>query len=290
MIKKLLKKLAKIIPDKLYLKISFKMKTGYKLNLKEPKTFNEKLQWLKLYGRNHLYTKLADKYEVREYIKDKIGEEYLIPLLGVYNTFDEINFDELPNEFVIKCNHDCASVVICKDKKNFDYDAAKGKIEKALKRNYYYGGREWVYKNIKPRIIIEKCMEDASGQDLKDYKFFCFNGVAKMFKIDFNRFKNHQANYYDVKTKKILPFGEFEYPPDYNKKIAIPKNIDKMIKLANQLSKDIPFARVDFYNINEKIYFGEITFYPAAGFGKFTSKEWDYKLGEMLELPDKKNK
>ena len=203
--------------------------------------------------------------------------------------FNEIDFNKLPDQFVIKCNHDCASVIICKNKKTFDYESAKIKIERSLKTNYYYGGREWVYKDIKPKIIIEKYMEDNKKGELSDYKFFCFNGKVQFFKIDFDRFENHGANYYDL-DKNILKFGEKAYPPNYNKKIIMPKNIDKMVELAEKLAKNILFVRIDFYNIKGKIYFGEITFYPFGGFGKFIPEEWDYKIGEMLKLPQKKNK
>ena len=286
-IKGIIKKSLRIIPDKLYLKFYYRIKMGTKLNLKNPKSFNEKLQWLKLYDRNPLYTKLADKYEVREYIKNTIGEEYLIPLLGVYDAFDEIDLKKLPNKFVMKCNHDSASVIICKNKLNFNYTDAKKQITRSLKSNYFWGGREWVYKNIKPRIVIEKYMKNKDDSDLSDYKFFCFNGKVKFFKIDFDRFNNHGANYYDL-NKKIMRFGEKVCPPNYNKKIEMPESLNKMIELAEKISKGMIFTRVDFYNINEKIYFGEITFYPAGGFGKFIPEEWDYKIGDMLKIPNEK--
>lgn len=277
------------LPDKLFIKLQFYNKMGYKLDLKNPKTFNEKLQWLKLYDRNPIYTTMVDKYEAKKYVGDIIGDEYIIPTIGIYNSFDEINFDELPKKFVMKCTHDSGGIVICKDKANFDIEAAREKINKSLKTNYYWVWREWQYKNVKPRIIIEKYMEDKETKELRDYKFFCFNGEVKVFKIDFDRFINHKANYFD-KNKKLLRFGENICPPDFNRKLEMPYNIDKMIELAEQLSKDKPFIRIDFYEMNKKIYFGELTFCPAAGIGSFEPEEWDYKLGQFIKLPEKNKK
>ncbi len=273
----------RMLPDKEYVKIMYKHKLGKELNLKAPETFNEKLQWLKLYDRKPIYKKMVDKYEVREYIKEKIGEEYLISLIGVYNRFDDIDFKNLPSQFVMKATHDSGSVIICKNKDNFDIDKAREKMNKALKRNYYYHAREWPYKNLKPRIIIEQYMVDESGVELKDYKFFCFNGKVKCLKIDFDRFIKHQANYYNEKFE-LLKFGETVCPPDFNKELKKPKNFDKMIELAERLSKNITFLRVDFYEIDNKIYFGELTFFPASGFGKFEPEEYDKVLGDWLQI------
>ena len=189
----------------------------------------------------------------------------------------------------MKCTHDSGGIVICKDKANFDIEAAREKINKSLKTNYYWVWREWQYKNVKPRIIIEKYMEDKETKELRDYKFFCFNGEVKVFKIDFDRFINHKANYFD-KNKKLLRFGENICPPDFNRKLEMPYNIDKMLELAEQLSKDKPFIRIDFYEMNKKIYFGELTFCPAAGIGSFEPEEWDYKLGQFIKLPEKNKK
>lgn len=270
-----------IIPDKLYLKIIYRKRLQKTLNLKNPKTFNEKLQWLKLYDRNPLYTKLVDKYEVKDYVANIIGKEHVIPTIGVYDSFDDINFKKLPKQFVIKCTHDSGGLVIVKDKNKLDIEKAKKKINKSLKKNYYYCGREWPYKNVQPRIIIEEYMEDKKTKELRDYKFFCFNGKMKFFKIDFNRLTYHQANYYN-KNGILLKFGEKVCPPDYEKKLEMPINLKKMIKLAETLSKNIPFLRVDFYEINGDIYFGELTFFPASGFGKFVPEDWDEKLGDYI--------
>lgn len=273
-----------ITPDSWFLFFRFKDHLGYYPNLIHPKTFNEKLQWLKLNNRQPVYSQMVDKFEVREYISNKLGEEFLIPLVGgPWSSFDEIDFDSLPDSFVLKCTHDSASVVICEDKKNFDKSAAKKKIEKSLKLNYYINGREWPYKAVEPRVIAEKLMKDETSKDLKDYKFFCFDGKVQYFKIDFDRFTNHRANYYDCE-RNIQPFGEVVCPNDLSRNLEIPDNLREMINLAEKLSVDIPFVRVDFYSINNKIYFGELTFFPAGGFGKFYPEEWDLKLGTLITL------
>lgn len=269
--------------DKTYLKIRYYATFKNFLNLQNPQTFNEKLQWLKLNDRKDIYTKMVDKYEAKSYVSKIIGNKYIIPTLGIYNNFDEIDFNKLPNQFVIKCTHDSGGLVIVTDKSKLDIKNVKKRINKSLKRNYYYPGREWPYKNVKPRIIIEKYMKDNLTNDLRDYKFFCFDGKCKFFKIDFNRIINHQANYYDM-NGSILPFGEEICPPDFSKKLELPVNLKKMINLAEKLSQNITFLRVDFYEINGNIYFGELTFYPASGFGKFQPEEWNLKLGNLIDL------
>ena len=274
------------IPDDLYIQKQYKLNLGKKLDLKNPQTFNEKLQWLKLYDRKPEYTTMVDKYAVKKYVAEIIGEEYVIPTLGVWDNFDEIDFKELPNQFVLKCTHDSGGLVICQDKTKLNIQLAKKKLECSLKRNYYWCGREWPYKNVKPRIIAEKYLFDNHINDLYDYKFFCFSGEVKCFKVDFERFVEHHANYYDKKGN-ILKFGEAELPPIYDKKLKMSKNIDKMVELAEKLSAQQSFLRVDFYDSNGKIYFGELTFYPASGYGKFTSEDWDLKLGEWIKLPYK---
>lgn len=283
MIKKFIKNK---IPDKIYLKYKYKKIFKKELNLNNPVTFNEKLQWLKLNDRKDIYTTMVDKYEAKKYVANIIGDEYIIPTIGIYNSFDEIDFSELPNQFVMKCTHDSGGLVICKDKNNLDINKARKKINKSLKNNYYYDGREWPYKNVKPRIIIEKYMEDRKTRELRDYKLFCFDGKVKFFKIDFDRQKYHRANYYDT-NGILLRFGEEICPPDFEKTLDMPINLNKMISFSQKLSFEIPFIRVDFYEVNGKIYFGELTFYPASGFGKFTPEEWDKKLGDMIKLPKK---
>lgn len=276
--------LYRLLSDEKYLKLKYKALLGSDLNLKNPQTFNEKLQWLKLHDRKPEYIRMVDKYEAKKYVAEKIGEEYIIPTLGVWDKFDDINFDLLPDRFVLKCTHDSGGLVVVRDKSHFDIKAARKKINKSLKRNYYWSGREWPYKNVKPRIIAEKYMEDDRLRELRDYKFFCFGGMAKCFKVDFDRFVEHHANYYD-KDKNLLNLGEKICPPIINKTIELPKTLDAMKDFSEKLSKEIPFLRCDFYDVNGEVYFGEMTFYPAGGFGAFTSKEWDEKLGSWINLP-----
>lgn len=268
--------------DQSFLKMIYRIRIGKKLNLTNPETFNAKLQWLKLYNRKEHYTKMVDKYDAKNYVGNIIGNEYIIPTYSIYNTFDEINFDSLPEKFVIKCTHDSGGLVICKDKSNFNITKAKNKINNSLKRNYYYSNREWVYKNIKPRIIIEKYMEDKNNDDLADYKVMCFNGEPKMTFTCTDRFTNGlKVTFFDLKWNK-LPF-ERHYPYDL-KNIKKPVNYNKMIELSKKLAKDIPFVRVDWYEINGKLYFGELTFFPGSGFEEFTPEIWDYKIGNYLDI------
>lgn len=263
----------------------FQERLGYPLNLENPKTFNEKMQWLKLYGDYSDKGKYVDKVEVKKIVSNILGKEYIIPTLAVYDNVSEINLDELPDKFVLKCTHDSASVVICNNKATFDFKAAKKKLKHYMKINYYYMGFEPVYKNIKPRIIAEKYIA-IDGEDLHDYKFFCFNGRVKCFKIDFDRFTEHRANYYD-NNGKLLPFGEVCCPPNFERNIDISPSLKKMISLVEKISSDKPFARVDLYDVHGKILFGEITFFPSSGFGSYTPDEWDNTLGSWLSLPEK---
>ena len=276
----------KWIPDEKYITIKYKLEMNQKLNLKEPKTFNEKLQWLKLYDRNPEYTKMVDKYEAKKYVANIIGKKYIIPTLGVWDKFEDIEFDKLPKQFVLKPTHTSGNVFICKDKEKINYKQLRKMINKWLKRDYYLVHREWPYKNIKPKIIAEQYMVDDSGMKLKDYKFFCFNGIAQTILVCSNRngsFKN--TNFYDI-SWNLQPFTR-EKHKNSNEQIKKPKNLDEMITVAEKLSKDIPFVRVDLYEINGKVYFGELTFYPSSGFEGFEPEEWDKKLGDMLELPTK---
>lgn len=272
----------KWMSDETYLKIAYSCKFDKKLNLQNPTTFNEKLQWLKLNDRNHKYTMFVDKYEVRRFIEKKIGKKYLIPLLGVWKDVEEINFDELPNQFVLKCTHDSGSLVICNDKSKLDLTKVKKKLNKFLKRNYYWGGREWGYRNINPRIIAEKYMVDESGTELKDYKFFCFNGTPKIIQVDFDRFKSHKRNLYNTNWEYIP--AALQYPTEPQKRISKPQNLDEMLRLAELLSENIPFLRVDFYSINDRVFFGELTFFPGSGHEKFYPEKYDDILGDWLQL------
>lgn len=274
------------MPDALYLKIVFPMFTGYKLDLKNPQTFNEKLQWLKLYDRNPAYIQMVDKYAVREYIANKIGDEYLIPLLGVWDRFEDIDFFRLPDQFVLKPTHDSGSVIICKDKAKLDIPAARKKISRSLRRNYYYVGREWPYKNVEPRIIAEKYIVDESGYELKDYKFFCFDGVSRaMFVASDRQVRGEEVkfDFYDMNFEH-LPFTQGH--PNSNRQIRPPVSFEKMKKLAGILSKGISQVRVDFYDINGQIYFGELTFSHFGGCVPFVPKEWDVIFGDWINIPD----
>lgn len=272
------------MPDSMYLKIIYRIRTGKKLNLRNPITFNEKLQWLKIHAKDTIKSIYVDKYDVREYIANQIGAEYLIPVVGgPWFNADDIDFDKLPDRFVLKCTHDSGGVIICKDKSKMDNAEVRSTLKERLRKNFYYRCREWPYKNIKPRIYAETYMEDSSNE-LRDYKFFCFNGKVKCMKVDFNRFVRHQANYYDTEMN-LLPFGEAAFPPDPSKIIEKPFGFEKMILLAEQLAQGFPFIRVDFYNVNGKIYFGELTFFPASGLGNFIPDEADTILGSWLEIP-----
>lgn len=275
----------KKLPDRLYLKMLYEVRLGEKLDLGNPVTFNEKMQWLKLYDRNPAYTKMADKYEVRSIVERELGEEYLIPLLGVWNGVEEIPWEKLPEQFVLKCTHDSASVCICRDKRTFDRGAACGKLAQSMGRNYYYAAREWPYKNIKPRIIAEKYMADESGTELKDYKIYTFGGEPYLIQVDFDRFVRHRRNLYTTEWEYIDE--EIEYPKDPSVQIGKPEKLEEMLDCARKLARNTASLRVDFYSIHDKIYFGEITFYQEAGFARFSSREYAKKLGEMIVLPEK---
>ena len=273
------------IPDKYYIPIFYIIRTGKRLNLKSPVTYNEKLQWLKLYDRNPLYAKLADKYEVRRYVADVIGEKYIIPLLGVWDSFQDINFDMLPKQFVLKCTHDSGSFVICKDKSIFDIVEAGKFLSRRLKRNYYLKGREWVYKSEKPHIIAEKYMEDIPEKELMDYKIFCFDGEPKLIQVNFDCYSQYKRNFYTPEWEYI-PVS-IVYPTYPEIKIDKPKHLDEMLDLAKKLSTKIPHVRVDLYQIRDRIYFGEMSFYSESGCGKISPESFGVKMGSWLKLPEK---
>lgn len=271
------------IEDKKFLEEQFRFKMKYRLNLEHPKTFNEKLQWLKLYDRKDIYTKMVDKYEVKKYVASIIGEEYIIPTLGVYNKFEDINFSQLPNQFVIKCTHDSGGIVICKNKETFNFKQAKKKLEKNLKQNFYYKAREWPYKNVKPRIIVEKYIEDVNNKDLKDYKLMCFNGKVKcsFVCLERNSKSGLKIDFYDENWNKMNFSRHYKNSNQETKK---PNNYEKMVEFSERLSKGTKFLRVDFYEIKDQLYFGELTFYPGAGYEEFTPFEYDEILGNWIDL------
>ena len=280
-----------LLSDKQYLKAQFLYTFGYPLDLESPKTFCEKLQWLKLYDRNPKYTTMVDKYEVKKYVAEIIGEEYIIPTLAVWDKPQDIDWNTLPNQFVLKTTHGGGGngVIICKDKELLDKRAIIKQLESSLDKDLYKEFREWPYKDVPKRIIAEKFMapeKSPAPNDLPDYKFFCFNGKVRFFKVDFGRFVEHHANYYSPEGE-LLEFGEQGLEPDPNYPIELPNNLRDMISLAEKLSADEPFLRVDFYNVNGKIFFGELTFYPASGFGSFTPNIWNLRIGDMILLKTK---
>lgn len=226
--------------DELYLKMRYYAHFGRKLNLKDPKTFNEKMQWLKLYDRRSEYVKMVDKYEAKDYVAQKIGEEYVIPLLGVWDRFEDIDFTLLPNQFVLKCTHDSGSVIICRNKQEFDFIQAGKKLKQSLATNFFYYGREWPYKEVKPRIIAEQYMVDESGTELKDYKILNFNGVPRLIDVDYNRFAGHMRNLYTTKWEYMD--ASIEYPNNPEHQIKRPEKLEQMLELAAKLSEGIPFC------------------------------------------------
>lgn len=273
--------------DKLYLKMYFWCNLGYKLNLKNPRTFNEKLTWLKIYDRHKEYSRMVDKKEAKDYVASIIGEEYIIPTLAIYDKAEDIDFDRLPDQFVLKCTHDSGGVVVCKDKSKLDKAAAIEKLRQGLKANFVSVNREYPYKNVIPRIIAEQYMEDESGFELKDYKIFCFNGEPKMFFIASDRqLGETKFDFFDLEWNH-LPIQQ-EYPNNPNG-IPKPKNLEGLLDVARTLSKGFPHLRVDLYNCNGKIYFGELTFFHNSGLYPWNPKEWDYKLGDWLKLPERKS-
>lgn len=275
--------LTNFLPDKIYLKIRFYLEMGKKLDLKNPQTFNEKLQWLKLYDRNPEYTKMVDKYEVRKYIAEKIGEEYLIPLLGVWDSFDEIDFDKLPDQFVLKCNHDSGGLVICRDKSKLDIEAARKKINKSLKRDFFKITREWPYKDVKPRIIAEKYMSDSDGKFI-DYKFFCFNSFVHNVMVCVDRELGDTKFYFFDKNWDLLRLNKRGKNAPENFSLPKPENMEKMFEIASILSKGTVFSRIDLYNTDGKIYFGEITFFPSSGFDANLLEETDHLFGDLTKI------
>ena len=261
------------------------------VNIISPKTWDEKVNWLKIFDRKPIYHKLVDKYEVKSIISEitkDIEWGGVIPTLGIYNSFNEIDFASLPNEFVIKCTHESESIVICREKRNFDIAAARNKINEHLAIDYsrYHGVVEWVYRGVKPRIIIEPFMRDGSSDELVDYKFYCFNYEPKYIFYAFDRFSEVKANMYDLDWN-LQPFDHIYKRKEL--KMERPSCIDEMASIARRIATFVksPFLRVDFYFINGKIYFGELTFYPNGGFGKFDPEEWNYKLGSMIDLSKK---
>ena len=279
----------RLLPDDKYQKLLFRAKMKYKLNLDNPSTFNEKLQWLKIYDRKPEYNTMVDKFEAKKFVADIVGKEHIVENYGCWNSFDEIDFSKLPKQFVLKCTHDCGGLVICRDKDKLDKDKAREKIEKSLKRNYYWTQREWPYKDVKPRIIAEKYLENAADKDglvgLVDYKFFCFNGKPEMLYVS-KGLENHDTakiSFYDLDGKE-MPFRRSDYAPvgDY----TLPENFSEMKLIAAKIAQsvDCPFVRIDLYSVEDNIYFSEITFTPCGGMIPFEPSSADIEVGKWLTV------
>lgn len=280
-----LNRLVYVLPDKWYLFFRFKNRVGYWPHLNHPRTFNEKLQWLKLNDRHAEYTKMVDKIDAKKYVASIIGDKYIIQTLGVWNSVDEIEWDKLPNQFVIKVSSDSGGIVVCKDKQTLDIEKAKEKLTNGWGKNYYVHNKEYPYRDLTPRIIAEEYKEDESGYELRDYKIFCFNGEPKILFVASDRQKageDTKFDFFDLNWNH-LPFTNGH--PNSKEFIAKPKNFEEMLEIAKKLSVGIPQVRIDLYNCNGQIYFGEITFFHWSGMTAFDPIEWDFKLGKMIKLP-----
>ncbi len=272
----------RFLPDTLYIQLNYYAHFKKFAHLKNPCTYNEKLNWLKLHDHNPIYTTLVDKYEAKKYISNQIGGGYCIPTIGIWDHFDEIAFDKLPDQFVLKCTHDSEGIVIIKDKSAFDINEAENKLENSLRQNFFFIGREWAYKYVKPRIIAEPYLEDIRDGELRDYKFFCFHGEPKVMYIASGRSANKtKFDYFDMNFHHLNIAQKY---PNADATLSKPSAFDEMIRLSKVLSKDFIHVRVDFYEVNGKCYVGELTFYPLSGFIPFQPNEWDQIFGGWLDL------
>ena len=272
------------LSDETYLKILFELKLGYPLNLKRPRTYNEKLQWLKLNDMHPEYAQLVDKIEAKLFVEQKIGSKYVIPTLGTWNHVEDIDWESLPDRFVIKCTNDSGGIVVCKDKSKLDISKAQAKLKKGWGDNYYKKNKEYPYRNLTPRIIAEEYLEDESGFELKDYKFFCFDGEPRFLFVATGRQQNDtRFDFFDLEWNHLPVLNGH---PNADHPIPMPVNFSEMIEVARKLSQDIPHVRVDLYNVNGNIYFGELTFFHWSGMTPFEPREWDYKFGEYIKLPE----
>lgn len=288
---KIMKYIAHTVPDSLYVRIKYFYHFHSWPDLSNPKTFNEKIQWLKLHDRRSEYTLMVDKFEAKRYVEKIVGSEYIIPTYGVWDNYEDIHFDKLPDQFVIKCTHDCGGQSICRSKKTFDYRAAKVKIESSLKNNYYWQEREWPYKNVKPRVLIEKYLEESSSEGasvkgLTDYKFFCFSGTPQLLYIS-RGLENHataEISFFDLEGKRLL-FARSDYKP-FSIDVKLPSNYKEMLETAEKIAKAVnnQFVRVDLYSVNNHVYFSEITLHPCGGLLPFCPESADYEVGNYLKL------
>jgi len=271
------------ISDKRFIENNYHSFYQKKLNLDAPRLLSEKLQWLKLYYQKDVMRKCSDKYEVREHVKNILGGNLLNTLIASYDSVDEICLDDLPDKFVLKVTHGSGQNLIVADKSKIDWGYESRILKSYMKFNHYFEGREWAYKGIKPRIICEAYL-DENGKSPIDYKFFCFNGEPEFIAYDLDRFSEHRRNIYDINWN-LLPF-EFRYPA-FDDEVKKPEKLDEMVTYARKLAQEFPFVRVDFYYVNDTIYFGELTFYPSQGLLKFNPKQYDSTFGELLILPGK---
>lgn len=273
----------KLLPDKIFIELLYFHKMGETLDLTNPHSFTEKIQWLKLYDKKDIYTIMADKYAVKEYVLQKTGANIAIPTIGIFKNFDDVPFNLLPNSFVIKCTHDWNSVIICHNKSDLNLEEVKSKINNALKKNHYYHSLEWAYKNITPQIIIEPFLSNDGVTAPIDYRVYCFNGIPQFIHLTIDKFNNRKALFLDTNWKicNIQRDGLSSYPGLVDK----PSQLNIMLEVASKVSSDIPFLRVDFYIVNERLFIGECTFYPAEGFRAFIPSSLNIKIGELIDLP-----
>ena len=279
------RKLVKFLPDDLYLKMIFHSRVGYYPNLNNPRTYNEKLQWLKLNYKRDDYAMMVDKVTAKEYVASIIGEKYIIKTLGVWDSVNDIDWDSLPNQFVIKVTSDSGGIVVCKEKTAFDIDLAITKLQKGWGKNYYLYNKEYPYRDLRPRIIAEEYIEDESGFELKDYKFFCFDGIPKYLFVASDRQKSNEETKFDFFDLEWNHLPVINGHPNSSVELKKPVNFDEMIQVATRLSQGMPHVRVDLYNNNGNIYFGELTFFHWSGMIAYQPEEWDYKFGEYINLP-----
>ena len=276
------KGIAHLFSDEMYIKTLFRLRMGYPLDLSNPQSFNEKLNYLKLYDRNPLYHQLADKYLVKDFVKESVGEEYVVPCYGVWDTFDDIDFEQLPNQFVLKTTHDSSGVTICKDKSEFDTLLNRKKLDKDIKTNHFITAREWVYKNIQPRIIADKYLDDHTGVTLRDYKFWCFNGIPHYMYCTIKGDGLYE-NFFDMDFKPVgINHGFPRHQPEFEKPAGFELMKELCCKLLSKIT--VPFVRIDFFSVENHVYFGEFTFYDWGGMRPFADRKQDYELGKLIEL------
>lgn len=285
-------KLLSFIPDSVMLKIQYRIKQGYSLDLQNPKRFTEKIQWLKLNNRKDIYHVMVDKARVKDYVAGIIGEQYIIPSYGIWYSFEDIDFDSLPEQFVLKTNTGGGglNVVICKSKKDFNKEEARKKLVFKPGVTKKSSGREWPYENIKKCIIAEAYMQNNDDEELVDYKFYCFSGEPYYCQVISGRNSVETIDFYDMQWQHqefigLNPRGRHSVK-NADAKSNKPATLSQMIEIARKLSHGQPFLRVDLYQVDNKVYFGEMTFFPASGFGTFRPDEWDYKLGDLIKLND----